>query len=138
MPGARRFDLGNYNYPAAAACEKSLALIGGIGTKSIEAHVTGLAHALARGLLDLGLPVAGGAPGDHLGSIVSVGEPGAGGHDTTEDPRIASLHDYLTRRGVTHSIRQGMLRLSFHLYNTERDVEQTLALVQAWLCGKGP
>src|SRR5690606_17690858 len=74
MPAARRFDLGNYNYAATAAVHASLAELEAIGTRRIEDHVTRLARALAQGFLDLGLKVAGGAPGPHLGSIVTVGE----------------------------------------------------------------
>ena len=132
VAGARRFDLGNYNYPAAIACVRSMEIIGSLGTKTVETHVTGLAHGLAQGLLDLGLPVAGGGPGPHIGSIVSVGEFGSGGHDTTDDPRIASLYKHLTEHGVRLSVRQGMLRMAFHLYNTEDDMCRVLEFANQW------
>ena len=132
MAGARRFDLGNYNYPGAVACDQSLQVIAGIGTKVIEAHVISLSHRLVRGLLDLGLPVAGGEPGAHLGSIVCIGHFGAGGHDNTEDAEMADLYEYLTRHGVVLTIRQGMLRMAFHIYNTEDDVDRVLELCRAW------
>jgi cysteine desulfurase/selenocysteine lyase len=132
MAGARRFDLGNYNYPAAMACVSSLDIIASLGTEAVETHVTGLAHGLAQGLLDLGLPVAGGDPGPHIGSIVSVGEFGSGGHDMTDDPRMDSLHRYLTEHGVQLSVRQGMLRMAFHLYNSEDDVSRALELASQW------
>ena len=132
MAGARRFDLGNYNYPGAVACDQSLQVIAGIGTKAIEAHVINLSHRLVRGLLDLGLPVAGGEPGPHLGSIVCIGHFGAGGHDSTEDAEMADLYEYLTRHGVVLTIRQGMLRMAFHIYNTEADVDRVLELCRAW------
>lgn len=77
-------------------------------------------------------PVAGGEPGPHIGSIVSVGEFGAGGHDTTDDPRIDSLHKHLTEHGVRLSVRQGMLRMAFHLYNTEDDMGRVLELAGQW------
>lgn len=132
MAGARRFDLGNYNYPAAMACVRSMDIIASVGTKAVETHVTGLAHGLAQGLLDLGLSVAGGEPGPHIGSIVSVGEFGSGGHDTTDDSRIDSLHRHLTEHGVRLSVRQGMLRMAFHLYNTEDDMCCVLELASQW------
>ena len=132
VAGARRFDLGNYNYPAAMACVGSMDIIASVGTKAIEIHVTGLAHGLARGLLDLGLPVAGGEPGPHIGSIVSVGKFGSGGHDTTDDPRIDSLYRHLTEHGVRLSVRQGMLRMAFHLYNTDDDMCRVLELAGQW------
>jgi len=136
MPGARRFDLGNYNYPGAIACEQSLKLILSIGTPAIEGHVMALSHRLAQGLSDLGLPVAGGEPGPHLGSIVCVGGFGEGGHDSTEDPRMAALYEHLTANGVALTIRQGMLRMAFHVYNTENQVERVVALCRAFLAAE--
>jgi cysteine desulfurase/selenocysteine lyase len=132
MPGARRFDLGNYNYAGAAAAAESLGVIAAIGTESIEAHVTRLSHRLAGGLFESGLPVAGGAPGPHLASIVSVGEIG-GGHDTTDDPRIGALYRHLAEHGVALTIRRGMLRMALHLYNTDGDVARVLELARDWL-----
>jgi cysteine desulfurase/selenocysteine lyase len=125
MPDARRFDLGNYNFTAAAGVEISLGLLARAGTRAIEAHVTRLARRLAAGLDQLGLPVASqkGAP---LAGIVSIGQHGAGGHDSSDDPQTQKLADALKRSGVRLSVRQGMVRLSFHLYNDDRDVDHVL------------
>lgn len=128
MSAARRFDLGNYNYPAVLAVEQSLRILNGIGTADIEAHVTDLARRLVAGLLDLGLPVAGGEAGSHTSSIVSIGRLGSGSHDATEDVEIAALSRHLDAGGVAHTIRRGMIRLAFHLYNTEADVDRVLEL----------
>lgn len=128
MPAARRFDLGNYNFPAALAVEQSLKILNDVGTDAIEAHVTGLAARLIAGLLDLGLPVAGGPAGRHTAGIVSIGHLGAGGHDTTDDPEIAALSRRLEAGGVVHTIRRGTIRLAFHLYNTDADVDRVLEL----------
>jgi cysteine desulfurase/selenocysteine lyase len=54
--GARRFDLGNYNYLGASAAAASLRLIASIGVPRIEAHLKALAARLANGLLALALP----------------------------------------------------------------------------------
>jgi len=133
MRGARRFDLGNYNYPGAVVADASLKLINEVGTANIEAHVGMLSHRLASGLLELGLPVAGGEPGPHLGSIVSVGSFGAGGHDSTEDPRMAALYEHLIANGCNLTIRQGMLRMAFHLYSTTDHVDRVIELCRNWL-----
>ena len=130
QPGARRFDLGNYNFPGVVAAERSLAIIEQVGTAAIEAHVTGLARWLVGGLMSLGLPVAGGAAGPHTGSIVCIGTIGAGGHDSTEDRAVAALSERLSAGGVVHTIRRGAIRLAFHLYNDEADVERVLDLAR--------
>lgn len=132
LPGARRFDLGNYNYLGMSATRSALALIHDLGVAEVERHVRGLAAALAAGLLDLGLPVVGGAPGAHLAHIVSVGHVGGGRHYSADDPEINALHQYLVARGIVFSLRSGVLRFSFAAYNDESDVSRVLEAVRQW------
>jgi cysteine desulfurase/selenocysteine lyase len=132
MPAARRFDLGNYNYVGAAAVDASLTELLAYGTREIERHVTGLAHAFAQGFLDLGLPVSGGKPGPHLAGIVTVGRMSAD-HYGTSDERINGLYAHLTENRVKLSIRRGVLRFSLHLYNNMDDVARVLELTGMFL-----
>ncbi len=127
MPGAGRFDLGNYNYPGVVVAEQTLDIINRVGTPAIEAHVTTLAARLIDGLLEQGLPVAGGAAGPHTGSIICIGDIGAGGHDSTDDPEISSLSAHLSSGGIVHTIRRGVIRLALHLYTDDDDVDRLLA-----------
>ena len=122
QPGARRFDLGNYNYLGMTAVRRALALIDEVGIEAIESHIRRLAARLADGLLELGLPVVG-APGPALAHIVSVGTSGGGRHSTADDPAINDLHRYLTERKIRFSIRIGVLRFSIGPYNDDGDVE---------------
>jgi selenocysteine lyase/cysteine desulfurase len=131
--GARRFDLGNYNFTAAVNADVTLDYLAQFGQPAIEHYVVDLGHRLARGFLDLGLPVSGGKPGVHLAHIVTVGDMAAGGHDSTSDTRMQSLYDYLVERNVKLSIRRGVLRFSLHLYNTSSDVERVIGLAKEWL-----
>jgi len=131
-PGARRFDLGNYNYLGARVAETSLALIRSIGVRRIQQHLQALAARLVEGLRDLNLPVAGGPPGPHLGHIVAVGHSGGGHHDTADDPAMNDLYRYLTSHDVHLSIRKGVLRMSLGLYNTVADIDRTLELTREW------
>jgi selenocysteine lyase/cysteine desulfurase len=130
--GARRFDLGNYNYLGAVAAEASLALIASIGIDRIDRHLRTLAARLVEGLLELGLPVAGGMPGPHLGHIVAVGHSGGGHHDTADDPAMNDLYQHLTAHNVHLSIRKGVLRMSVGIYNDIGDVDRTVELVGSW------
>ncbi|MDP2956547.1 MAG: aminotransferase class V-fold PLP-dependent enzyme [Longimicrobiales bacterium] len=132
-PGARRFDLGNYNYLGAQAAEASMRLIASIGVPRIEAHLRALSARLVEGLLELGLPVAGGPPGPHLGHIVAVGQSGGGHHDTADDPAMNDLYRHLTSHGVHLSIRKGVLRMSLGLHNDPSDVDRVLGLVREWV-----
>lgn len=131
--GALRFELSNYNYMGLATVEPSLELILSLGVEEIEAHVRGLAARLASGLLELGLPVAGGRPGPHLAHIVAVGESGGGRHDSADDPAMNDLYEHLTRNGVTLSIRRGVLRMSVALYNNNADIQRVLTLAGRWV-----
>jgi cysteine desulfurase/selenocysteine lyase len=130
--GARRFDLGNYNYLGATAAGASLDLLHQVGVPAIERHVRELSARLAQGFLDLGMPVCGGEPGPHLGHIVTVGELGGGDHYTADDPKLMELHHHLLDQGVRHSVRRGVLRFSLHLYNTADEVDRVLELVEGW------
>jgi cysteine desulfurase/selenocysteine lyase len=132
MPAARRFDLGNYNFLGCAAADASMAQLLVYDIRNIERHVVGLAHQLAQGFLDLGLPVCGGTPGPHLAHIVTVGELSSS-HYGTEDERFNQLYAFLTEHEVRLSIRRGVLRFSLHVYNTVKDVERVLELTQRWL-----
>lgn len=125
--GARRFDLGNYNFAAAAAVDASMEQLLNIGTLRIEQHVIGLAHALAQGYLDLGVPVAGGKPGPHLAGIVTIGNMTAN-HYGSDDARFNGLYNCLGENQVKLSIRRGLLRFSLHAYNNMDDVNRVLEL----------
>ncbi|WP_405494285.1 aminotransferase class V-fold PLP-dependent enzyme [Streptomyces sp. NBC_00096] len=105
--GARRFDESPafLGYHAAGP---SLALLERIGIDAVHAHDTALAARYRAGLARLGHePVPGGAP------IVSV-------------PGLAGRQGALLSAGVVTAARAGNLRASFHLYNTEADVDRLL------------
>jgi cysteine desulfurase / selenocysteine lyase len=131
MPGARRFDLGNYNFLGAAAAEAALDLLHGVGIARIEAHNLMLAERLAEGLQQLGLPVIGAPRGPHRCQIVMTGSLGEG-HDAADDGAMQSLYEHLSANKVKLSVRRGALRFSIHVYNNTDDVDQVLALVRGW------
>jgi selenocysteine lyase/cysteine desulfurase len=131
-PGARRFDLGNFNFLATVAVDASIGQLLAWGARNIERHAVGLAHALARGFLDLGLPVAGGEPGPHLAQIVTVGRMSADQY-ATDDDLYNKLYAHLVEHRVKLSIRRGMLRFSMHVYNSVDDVERVLDLTRTFL-----
>lgn len=106
-PDARRFDEppSFLSYHGAAA---GLAHLEETGIEAVHAHDTALAARYRAGLADLGHePVPGASP------IVSV-------------PGLADREPELSRAGIITSARAGHLRASFHLYNTEADVDRIL------------
>ncbi|MFJ6782154.1 aminotransferase class V-fold PLP-dependent enzyme [Streptomyces yangpuensis] len=109
---ARRFDE-SPAFLAYHAAEVSLALIERIGIDAVHAHDTALAARYRAGLASLGHePV----PGD--GAIVSV-------------PGLAGRQPALEAAGILTSARAGLLRASFHLYNTEAEVDRLLDVLSA-------
>jgi cysteine desulfurase / selenocysteine lyase len=129
--GARRFDVGNYNFLAAIAVKHSLHDLHGLGIQNVENRVCSLATRLADGFNEVGLAVYG-RDSKAQSHIVAVGNALSDHHDTTDDRRILELYSYLVSRGVKLTIRRGLLRFSLHAYNNEDDVEQVIELVQQW------
>jgi selenocysteine lyase/cysteine desulfurase len=82
--------------------QPALELINEIGVDTIHIQDLGLANRFRAGL--------GLAPGSS--AIVSVDLPGAA--------------ERLTAAGIVAAVRDGRLRVSWHLYNTEADVDRTL------------
>lgn len=132
MRGARRFEVGNYNYLGVIAAEPSLKILERLGTEAIERYVSGLTHDMVRKLLDLGLPVYGGEPGPHIVHVVALGNGVDPKHDEHDDSDIGSLARVLTREGVRLSIRRGMIRLSLHVYNNHDDVDRFVDIARGW------
>jgi cysteine desulfurase/selenocysteine lyase len=132
MPGARRFEVGNYNFLGAAAVEPGLEIISQAGTAAIEEHVLRLSERMIRGLQEVGLPVFAAEPGVHRGHIVAIGNAIGSQHDATDDPVTQSLYKGLSENGVRLTIRRGILRVSMHLYNNEDDVDGFLDIVRDW------
>ncbi|MFJ3827285.1 aminotransferase class V-fold PLP-dependent enzyme [Streptomyces sp. NPDC090046] len=110
--GARRFDE-SPAFLAYHASERALALLERIGIENVHAHDTALAARYRAGLAGLGHePV----PGDS--AIVSV-------------RGLADRRPALQAAGIATSARAGLLRASFHLYNTEADVDRLLDALSA-------
>lgn len=130
--GARRFDVGNYNYLGAAAAGEAIHGLLDLGPDRIETHVFALAARLRDGFAQQGLPVFRAPTPEGDAHIVAVGQGLADAHDATEDKEMVSLNAHLTAGGVAHSIRRGILRLSLHAYNDASDVERAIDLAAEW------
>jgi selenocysteine lyase/cysteine desulfurase len=132
-PAARRFDVGNHNYTAAAAAGAAIRLLLELGPKQVEQHVLALAHRFAVRMTEIGMPVFGGVSNEHASHIVTVGSAMGVEHDASADSEMAGLHQYLTERGARLSMRRDLLRFSFHIYNNDADIDRVVALCRDWL-----
>jgi len=127
--GARRFDIGNYNYLGAYAAGEALNMHLSIGIKNIEAYVLFLANKLFDGLKQRGVSVYGAGGEPHGSSIVTIGKWGKGDHYTSDDKQINALYEILEKNHVCVSLRRGLIRFSLHCYNNEDDVSRVFSLI---------
>jgi selenocysteine lyase/cysteine desulfurase len=98
---ARQFDVSPAWFSFVGAAP-ALALLLELGVEHVHAHDVALANRFRAGL---GLPPAGSA-------IVSADIPGA--------------DDKLARAGIRAAVRDGRVRVSFHVYSTPADVDRAL------------
>ena len=128
---ATRFEIGNYNWTGIAVADTELGELLEVGTANIEAHALSLADTLREGLADLGFTVSMTDDPGRRSHLVTVGEMGLGDTYTTGDDRLNRVAEALTAGGVRFSIRRGMLRFGFHLYNNGFDVARVLEIAKA-------
>jgi selenocysteine lyase/cysteine desulfurase len=99
---ASRFDL-SPAWLSWVGAAPAIELLGEVGIEAIHEHNTGLANRFRAGL--------GMEPGDS--AVVAL----------VED---AALVERLRAADVSVTVREGFIRLSFHLFNTEVDVDRAL------------
>ncbi|HXV95477.1 MAG TPA: aminotransferase class V-fold PLP-dependent enzyme [Gaiellaceae bacterium] len=115
-PTARRFEFGTPPIPNIYAGLAGLRLVEEIGVAETEAHVRGLTAQLVEGVDGLGGRVVTPRDPDRRGPLVAVAS-------TDEHALVAAL----AADGIVTSSRDGNLRVSFHGYNSNDDVEAVLA-----------
>lgn len=126
LPDARRFEAGNYNWPAIAAIGASLDGLLALGIDRIDAHARGLAAQLRDGLQAAGLPVCR-APQRELDThLVTVGRMGEGDGYSSSDPALNAFAGRLREANVKFNVRRGLLRFGLHCYSNEEDVQTVL------------
>jgi selenocysteine lyase/cysteine desulfurase len=125
------FDQGVPNLLGCSALNESLRLLADAGTESIAGHLKILRHRLLSGLAEIfrwwdearrlsALEAAG-----RLGPIVALHHGHAG------KPFLHHLLLEGTNRGIHASVREGYLRLAFHGWHSEADVDRVLEWLEA-------
>jgi len=123
---ARRFEVGNMNWPGIIAVEASMLQLLKVGGAVIEEHAVALSRRLSDGLTALGYPVQRPPDEASRSHIVTVGERTRHGARQTGSARLNRLSGALERAGVVHSVRRSVLRFATHMYNNDRDVDRVL------------
>jgi selenocysteine lyase/cysteine desulfurase len=130
LPDGRVLEPGGPNLLMSSALLESLRLLNEVGLSPIAAHVAGLQRRLL-GALE-GSPWESEArrlrpllDANRLGSILAFHHGGGG------PERLNGLLRSGYRRGIYASVREGYLRVAFHGFHKEGDVDR----VAAWLSG---
>lgn len=124
--GAARFHLGTPNWVSLASLQAALTQLIAVGPRTIEMHVIALARALSKALQTFGYSVRAGTPCEAQSHIVSLGMRSDIADNQLVDEKLSSLALALKRGGVRFSVRRGMIRFSFHLYNDLSDVQSIM------------
>jgi selenocysteine lyase/cysteine desulfurase len=120
-PGARRFEIGNFNLPAIHALGGSLDLIESVGLPAICEHLLGLGDRLIGHLDRLGIDLAGPRERERRSHIYVM------------DLTAARWPRFLAESGVRLSPVRDGLRVSFGIYNNADDVDRLIEIVERGL-----
>ncbi len=115
-PDAARFEAGNPPFLALAVLDNALAYLEPVGVERIERHVLALGGLLWRALRERGLDL-----------LTPEAEEARGPNVCFAWPDPAELERALAERGVLVWAGDGRIRVSFHAYNDQADVERLLA-----------
>ena len=116
-PDARRFELTGHALQDLVGFLTSATMLLELGIPAIAAHVGALHAPVLEAARQKGIPVA--SPTGARASAILALRP--------KDP--AATHAKLRDGGVTCSVREGLLRLSPHCYNTLEEMEQVAGLL---------
>ena len=116
---ARRFECGTHNLPGLLAFKASLELLGGIGVEEVSKRLKVLTDRLIVGLEEKGYRVVSPRCRETWSGIVSF---------------VSERHDHAQvarRLRAEHrteiAVREGRLRVSAHLYNTEEQIDRLVS-----------
>jgi cysteine desulfurase / selenocysteine lyase len=117
---AGRFETGLLNFYSIIGAHASQKLLNEVGIGNIEARVCALADQLHRELVVRGCDVGARDYGAPRSAIVSFKENG-------RPPDVC--HAHLARNNIVTSFREGRIRVAPHFYNSERDIEHLLRVL---------
>ena len=118
-PDAGRFECGSYNVPGLLALKASVELLAGLGVGAVSRRIKALTDRLVEGLGGKGYSIVSPRSGDQWSGIVSF---------VADDPaKHVGISKTLRAEHRTEiALREGRLRASPHLYNTEGQIDRLI------------
>jgi cysteine desulfurase/selenocysteine lyase len=126
-PTAQRYEPGAMNVMGIFGMKAAIDLLLEIGIPRVAERILTITARLAGGLQELGFTPLGPTAGPNASGIVTVSRPGTD---------MEAVFERLTAANIVCSSRQDRqghhyIRFSPHFYNTEREVEQVLKVMEA-------
>jgi cysteine desulfurase / selenocysteine lyase len=115
---ARRFELITLPYQDFVGLNGSLSLLFELGPEAVSTHICGLVERGARRAADRRIRSITPADEERRAGILSL---------ASAEPEAASRR--LGAAGVIHSLRDGAIRLSPHIFNTEEEIDRAVDLL---------
>lgn len=122
LPDARRYEYATANFLGITALSESVALLLEAGISDIEKHLFSLGKQLILALEDLDMQFKGSADSKSWSGIFSFS-----GNKTAE------LYEYLISKGIIVSLRNGMIRIAPHFYNTRDEIDVLVTEIKNFL-----
>jgi selenocysteine lyase/cysteine desulfurase len=117
---ADRFQAGTINTFGVFALNESLKLFKEFGFDEAEKNVLANSRYLIEQLQEIGIePILKDCENSNIAGIVSF-----------KHPQAETLFKQLTERNVNSAVREGMLRLSPHFYNTMEDIDKVIEIMK--------
>jgi len=119
LPDARRFEYATANFMGISALSASVELLLEADPVNIERHLLSLGERLKTGLENLGMHFKGAADKKHWSGIFSF-----------SGKKTEKLYEYLINHNITVSLRNGMIRIAPHFYNSADEIDEVVSTVK--------
>ncbi len=121
LPDARRFEYATANFMGISALSASVELLLEAGPENIEKHLLLLGERLKTGLENTGMHFMGAVDKAHWSGFFSF-----------SGKKTEKLYEYLVNHNITVSLRNGMIRIAPHFYNTADEIEEVISTVETF------
>ncbi len=125
LPDARRFEYATANFLGLAGLSASVELLLEAGIENIQRHLLALGTRLVESMQENSLVFRGARDKKYWSGIFSF-----------SGNKIEKLYEYLLTKDIVCSLRNSMLRISPHFYNTQQEIDELSRQVKSFYKNK--